>query len=119
VKLINNKISVFLACNLLLVTLTTFPKFKLSRKTKTTKIEISIAENSKIHGYTKNEVTSSQLIDEQSQKDSQTLKSSEEILFVYGSYSHCLKLTKLNLLFFSGTIQLGLKALIFPFHTFW
>lgn len=118
-EFINKKISIFLACNLFVVTLFAVPKFEQCKKFGKSKIEISTADNVNLQGYTKNEITSAQQNVDQSLKDSKAFKYFDSIIFDEILQNNGVTFTQINLLFFTGTIQLALKALIFPFHSFW
>jgi len=119
VEFISKKISIFLACNLFVVTLFAVPKFELGKKSGTTKIEISTDDSVKIQGYTKNEISTSQHNVDQSLKESKAFKYFDSFIFDEILQNIGVTLTDLNLLLFTGAIQLALKALIFPFHSFW
>jgi hypothetical protein len=119
VDLINRKISFFLACNLFIVAVFIVPKYEQGKKCGNTKTEVSTADYANYQGYTKNEIKSAQQNADQSSKDSKSHKHFDNILFDEKLQTKSITLTQLNLLFFAGTIQLNIKALIFPFHSFW
>ncbi len=112
-------ISIFLACNLLIVALIAAPKIEISVPTFPSQKEITTGDQVKLQGCTKNELTSSLQNIELSLKEQKTIKAFSGFIIINIIPSIVKKSTSNDLLVISTAIQSALKKLIFPFHTFW
>lgn len=113
-------ISVFLACNLLIVALISAPKIEINFSSFPTQEEITSGDQVKLYGCTKNELTSTQQNIDLSLKEKKTIKWFSNGLANFSVLPIVLKIyTAKELIIISNVIQKALKKLIFPFHTFW
>ena len=118
-KHIGHHISVFLACNLLIVAIFGAPKFEISVQSFPTQLQINKADHLKLQGCTKNELSSSQQNLDFSFKDKKSIKCFSGFIQVIEKQIVVKKSTPQNIIIISSAVQSALKKLIFPFHSFW
>jgi hypothetical protein len=113
------KFAIFLASNLFIVALFAIPNYDIGLKAQNDQQEFTDGDHIKFLGYTKNEISSSHQNIGVSLKENKSLN----IFFGEGQFGGILiffdKFSIQSFLFSKAVIQTALKALLFPFHTFW